>query len=285
MYYKNFHQGVQKCTIFAVFAPIVKGAFFMQEKSTFVKLHRSITKWRWYKNQNTKALFIHLMIIANIKDQPFENITVKRGQVITSLASLSSQTGLTMNQVRTALQHLISTKEITSKTTTKYTIITIKNYDEYQKVTKEITNEPQTDNKQITNKPQQYKKEKNIKNVKNERECKTTPKNTFGEFNNVYLTETEVANLKQRYPKDYVNKIEKLSAYLESTGKEYNSHYAVLLQWLAEDLAKAQQSGGGKSYGNKAVNTLQQERSYDLEALENMDYYDEYLNNLVKSIG
>ena len=257
----------------------------MQEKSTFVKLHRSITKWRWYKNQNTKALFIHLMIIANIKDQPFENITVKRGQVITSLASLSSQTGLTMNQVRTALQHLISTKEITSKTTTKYTIITIKNYDEYQKVTKEITNEPQTDNKQITNKPQQYKKDKNIKNVKNERECKTTPKNTFGEFNNVYLTETEVANLKQRYPKDYVNKIEKLSAYLESTGKEYNSHYAVLLQWLAEDLAKAQQSGGGKSYGNKAVNTLQQERSYDLEALENMDYYDEYLNNLVKNIG
>jgi hypothetical protein len=225
------------------------------------------------------------MIIANIKDQPFENITVKRGQVITSLASLSSQTGLTMNQVRTALQHLISTKEITSKTTTKYTIITIKNYDEYQKVTKEITNEPQTDNKQITNKPQQYKKDKNIKNVKNERECKTAPKNTFGEFNNVYLTETEVANLKQRYPNDYVNKIEKLSAYIESTGKEYNSHYAVLLQWLAEDLAKAQQSGGGKSYGNKAVNTLQQERSYDLEALENMDYYDEYLNNLVKSIG
>ena len=285
MYYKNFHQVVQKCTIFAVFAPIVKGAFFMQEKSTFVKLHRSITKWRWYKNQNTKALFIHLMIIANIKDQPFENITVKRGQVITSLASLSSQTGLTMNQVRTALQHLISTKEITSKTTSKYTIITIKNYDEYQKVTKEITNEPQTDNKQITNKPQQYKKDKNIKNVKNERECKTAPKNTFGEFNNVYLTETEVANLKQRYPKDYVNKIEKLSAYLESTGKEYNSHYAVLLQWLAEDLAKAQQSGRGKSYGNKAVNTLQQERSYDLEALENMDYYDEYLNNLVKNIG
>ena len=285
MYYKNFHQVVQKCTIFAVFAPIVKGAFFMQEKSTFVKLHRSITKWRWYKNQNTKALFIHLMIIANIKDQPFENITVKRGQVITSLASLSSQTGLTMNQVRTALQHLISTKEITSKTTSKYTIITIKNYDEYQKVTKEITNEPQTDNKQITNKPQQYKKDKNIKNVKNERECKTTPKNTFGEFNNVYLTETEVANLKQRYPKDYVNKIEKLSAYLESTGKEYNSHYAVLLQWLAEDLAKAQQSGRGKSYGNKAVNTLQQERSYDLAALENMDYYDEYLNNLVKNIG
>ena len=285
MYYKNFHQVVQKCTIFAVFAPIVKGAFFMQEKSTFVKLHRSITKWRWYKNQNTKALFIHLMIIANIKDQPFENITVKRGQVITSLASLSSQTGLTMNQVRTALQHLISTKEITSKTTTKYTIITIKNYDEYQKVTKEITNEPQTDNKQITNKPQHYNKEKNINNIKNERECKTTPKNTFGEFNNVYLTETEVANLKQRYPKDYVNKIEKLSAYIESTGKEYNSHYAVLLQWLAEDLAKAQQSGRGKSYGNKAVNTLQQERSYDLEALENMDYYDEYLNNLVKNIG
>ena len=260
-------------------------SFFMQEKSTFVKLHRSITKWRWYQDANTFRVFVHLIIHANIKDYDFENLTIHRGQVVTSLAHLAKDLKLSIKSIRTALNHLKSTQEVAIETTSKFSIITIKNYNQYQMVAHTSAIKGQTTGTQRANEGQQYKKEKNIKNVKNERECKTTPKNTFGEFNNVYLTETEVENLKQRYPKDYVNKIEKLSAYLESTGKEYNRHYAVLLQWLAEDLAKAQQSGRGKSYGNKAVNTLQQERSYDLEALENMDYYDEYLNNLVKSIG
>ncbi len=300
----NFLKVVQKCTTFDVFAPIVERSFFMQEISTFVKLHRSMTKWRWYQDANTFRVFVHLIIKANVYDKDFQTITVHRGQLVTSYAHLAEELGFIKNKkvliqpIRTALNHLKSTGEVTVEKFPKGLIITVNNYDEYQKVTRNSTSNQHSTNMELTFNQQQYKKDKNIKNVKKEREDTPTQteKQIFGEFKNVFLTETEVANLKQKYPNDYVNKIEKLSAYIASTGKEYNSHYAVLLQWLAEDLAKAQQ-GGGKSDGNQSgyvqgyqrsyvpnQSRLQQERSYNLEALENEDY-ESYLDNLIAGIG
>ena len=256
----------------------------MQEKSTFVKLHRKITKWRWYQDANTFRVFVHLIIKANVYDNDFENITVHRGQVVTSIAQLAKDLKISVKSVRTALEHLKSTGEVAIKTTSKYSIITVINYDDYQKVANTSANEGQAKGTQGANEGQQYKKEKNIKNVKKEREDSLPQKQTFGEFENVYLTEAELSNLNKRYPNDYLHKIEHLSAYLASSGKAYNNHYAVLLQWLAEDLAKAQ-NGGGKSDGNQrgyvqgyrksyapSSSRLMQEPSYDIEELEN-DFY------------
>ncbi len=42
------------------------------------------------------------------------------------------KTGLTERQVRTALNHLISTNEVTCKTTPKYTVLIVNKYDQYQ---------------------------------------------------------------------------------------------------------------------------------------------------------
>ncbi len=253
----------------------------MHEKSTFVKLHRKITKWRWYQDANTIRVFVHLLINANYTDNDFENITVHRGQVVTSRKHLSRDLKISEQSVRTALNHLKSTNEITIEATSKYTIITINNYNEYQKIPDTLTNNQPTTNQPSTSNQPQYKKEKNIKNVKKEREDPPTQKQTFGEFENVYLTEAELSNLNKRYPNDYLDKIEHLSAYLASSGKAYNNHYAVLLQWLAEDLAKAQ-NGGGKSDGNQrgyvqgyqksyapSRSRLMQEASYDIDELEN----------------
>ena len=49
-----------------------------------------------------------------------------------SLASLSSDTGLSVREVRTALSHLQKTGEITVKTTKFYTLIKVVNYSFYQ---------------------------------------------------------------------------------------------------------------------------------------------------------
>lgn len=252
----------------------------MNEKSTFIKLNRKILKWRWYKNTNTKCLFIHLILIANIKDKNFENIKVKRGQLVTSIKSLSQQTDLTPQQIRTALNHLKSTNEITIETTSKYSIITINNYDEYQRTTRQLTIEQQTTNKQSTNDQQQYKNGKEYKRmIKNEREgasptapTPSTPYQLFGEFKNVKLTDWELNSLKEKYPNLYQQKIERLSSYIAISGKEYKSHYAVLLQWLAEDLAKGEQRGGktkGNEESKKGKGYLEQKPSYDIESLEN----------------
>lgn len=106
----------------------------MAEKSTFVKIDRNMVSWRWFQTPNTAHLFLYLVIRANIKPAAFRTITVQRGQLVTSLPHLARDTGLTIQQVRTALKHLISTGEITDRTSHGYRLITLLNYDKYQTV-------------------------------------------------------------------------------------------------------------------------------------------------------
>ena len=61
----------------------------MPKKSTFIKLNRKILKWRWYQDANTFRVFVHLILLANVTDRDFENITIQRGQLVTSQSHLS----------------------------------------------------------------------------------------------------------------------------------------------------------------------------------------------------
>ena len=135
----------------------------------FVKINRNILEWGWYKNQNTARVFIHLLLCANYIDCEFEGKTIKRGQLVTGRKKLSVDLNMTEREVRTALTHLKTTNEITIETTSKYSIITIKNYDKYQSVPNESTSERPTSDQQTTNDRPQYKKEKNNKKYKKAR--------------------------------------------------------------------------------------------------------------------
>ncbi len=69
-------------------------------------------------------------------------------------------------------------------------------------------------------------------------ECDKTaapsPPTPGGEFQNVILTEDEYERLKERFS-NCDRTIERLSQYMAATGKQYNSHYAVIKQWATED--------------------------------------------------
>ena len=141
--------------------------------SGFVKIHRKIVDWEWYTDINVKVLFLHCLLMANHKDNNWRGITIERGSFVTSYGKLADETGLSIQKVRTALKKLKSTGEITIKTTNKYTVISIKNYDLYQQKDAEQQAEQQTNNKQITNKQQTNNKQittnKNDKNDKNDK--------------------------------------------------------------------------------------------------------------------
>lgn len=122
----------------------------MNEDKSFIVINRKILKWHWYDDVNVTRLFIHLLLIANWEDKKWHGILVKRGQVITGRKTLSKETGLSEQQVRTSLDKLISTKEITKSTTNKYTIITVNNYTKYQNYNQQITNKQPANNQQIT---------------------------------------------------------------------------------------------------------------------------------------
>lgn len=202
----------------------------------YTKFYRSIVNWRWYKNPNTFRLFFHLIITANFEQGCFEGRTVNRGQRIVSIQKLSEELRISNQSIRTAIQHLKSTGEITIETTSKYSIITVKNYDSYQSLTNPSTINQQTTNKQLTNDQQQYKKNKKKKNNNEEQERGAL--SARGQFQNVFLSDREVKELSRLYPYSFEKKIERLSRYIEGNGKNYGNHFAVLLSWLEQDEEK-----------------------------------------------
>ena len=122
----------------------------------WLKLYRKFEKWEWYTDSNTKCLFIHLLLKANYEDTKWQGIEIKRGQFITSLNNLSIQTNISIRSLRTSLERLKSTSEVAYKTTSKYTIITVLNYNRYQdRINENDTVNDKHFDKQTTNKRQQ----------------------------------------------------------------------------------------------------------------------------------
>ena len=132
--------------------------------SGWIKLHRQILEWEWYSDNNCFRLFTHLVLKANYKQKRFKGIELKIGSIVTSRDILARETGLSSQQIRTALNKLISTNEVTSVTSSQGTIIQIVNYEKYQVETNETTNEQPTDNQQVTTN-KKVKKEKNNKEI------------------------------------------------------------------------------------------------------------------------
>ena len=136
----------------------------------WIKLHRQLVEWEWYKDEKVKSVFIHLLIKANHQDNRWQGIVVKKGQVITGRKVLAEELGLSERSIRTSLNKLKSTNEIAIKTTNKFSLITIVNYDFYQGENNKTTNK--TANKVTNDRPsndQQTTTNKNDKNDKNEK--------------------------------------------------------------------------------------------------------------------
>jgi hypothetical protein len=122
----------------------------MNNQQGWIKLHRQILEWEWYSDNNCFRLFLHLLLKANHKEKRFKGIELKVGSIVTSRDLLARETGLSSQQIRTALTKLISTNEITSVTSSQGTIIQIVSYEKYQVSTNEITNGQPTSNQQST---------------------------------------------------------------------------------------------------------------------------------------
>jgi DNA-binding transcriptional regulator YhcF (GntR family) len=69
---------------------------------------------------------------ANHTDKQWRELTIERGSFVTSLQHLANENKLTVDQVRRVLNCLEKTGEITIKTTNKFTIISVSNYNTYQ---------------------------------------------------------------------------------------------------------------------------------------------------------
>lgn len=117
----------------------------------FIKISRNILEWEWYSDPCTKSVFIHCILKANWRDKTWKGVKIKRGQFVTSLATLAEETGLSVKNVRTALDHLKATNELAIETSPKGRVITVKNYAKYQDVANKTASNRQTDGKATAN--------------------------------------------------------------------------------------------------------------------------------------
>ena len=134
-------------------------------------MYRSFLDWEWYPDTNCVRLALHFILKANYQPKKWQGTVIDRGQLVTSRGQLAEETGLSQMQVRTTLDKLQKAGFLTKCTTSKYTIVTICNYDYYQQKqdgcddgeqptdNQQITSEQPTDNQQITT-TKEYKKER-----------------------------------------------------------------------------------------------------------------------------
>ncbi len=202
----------------------------MNEK--WIKLFPKMLNWEWYKDVNTKILFIHCLLKANWVERKFEGITIPRGSFITSLDSLSKELNLSTQEVKTALKHLISTNEITSISTNKYRLITITNYESYQSINNQLTSNQQSSDEQPESNKQAFYC--HLKMTAKEERCIDCMKKNMCPY--------DVSNVfKLKHPnltfEEYIRKAVELKKTLTIDAEKQNDNFKELedFNWLEEE--------------------------------------------------
>lgn len=98
----------------------------------WVKLHRKLLEWEWYQDAHMVHLLVHLLLTASHEDRRYKGLTIKRGQVVTSIKELAEALGASETSTRRRMKRLKSGGFLTIKVAHRITTITICNYDSYQ---------------------------------------------------------------------------------------------------------------------------------------------------------
>lgn len=61
----------------------------------------------------------------------------------------------------------------------------------------------------------------------------------YGAYKNVLLSDEDYTKLQAEFPRDWSDRIERLSEYIASTGKSYKNHLATIRSWARKDKPKS----------------------------------------------
>ncbi len=228
----------------------------------YIKLSHKVLEWEWYDNVNVKVLFIHCLLKANYKPGSWHGIHYEAGQFITSLQTLSKETGQTIRQVRDNLDKLKMTGELTSTILPKGRLITVNNWATYQTNDKVCDNEmTSSTTSKPTSKPATDKEYKNIRNKE--------IKHIYGDYNHVRLTDKEKETLETEFGKEETEEaITFLDEYIERKGYKAKSHYLCIRKWVFNAVKEDKQR---RPQQKKGFNNFEG-RSLDFEALDKLAF-------------
>ncbi len=147
--------------------------------SGWISIHRKLLSWEWYTDSHMVHLALHLLLKANHTPKSWKGIVLARGQLITSRRQISIETGVSEQTLRSCLSRLAASNFLKTKSTNKFTLITITKYDDYQALPQPCqpaeqptTNQQSTSNQPATNQQlttnNNNNKENNENNFNNE---------------------------------------------------------------------------------------------------------------------
>ncbi|MFI3604989.1 phage replisome organizer N-terminal domain-containing protein [Vagococcus fluvialis] len=105
---------------------------------------------------------------------------------------------------------------------------------EKQKLLTDVTGQSRDSHATDIDKELDKDKEKDI-----DKKNKKPQKHKYGEYKNVLLSDEELEKLKNEFPKDWEQRIEKLSEYIAMSGRKYKDFLAVIRNWAKKDKKKA----------------------------------------------
>jgi len=135
----------------------------------YVKLWRKTVDSEMFQNHKLWAVWTWLLLNATHKEMEvyagLEKVKLYPGQIITGRKLLSRKLLMSERNIRTCLYSLQTTGNLTIKSTNKYSIITIINWDIYQNEDEKSTSNP-TSNRPASDQQVTTKQEhKNIRNI------------------------------------------------------------------------------------------------------------------------
>lgn len=225
-------------------------------KQGWIRVYREILDnpiWRDSTPEQCKIL-ITLLSMASWKESDWDWLGKKKklqpGQFVTSIKRIVNFAGRGVSEknVRTALIRFQAFGFLTCVSTNKGRLITIVNWGKYQDIDCETgkQNGKQTaGNWQATGKQLAVNWQANNKEGKKVRreEGNNTSKeygeksvhHKYGEYENVLLTDEQFEKLKQEFPTDWKERVERLSFYIQSKGAKYKDHLATIRSWARKD--------------------------------------------------
>lgn len=144
----------------------------------WIKLHRCFLDWEWFNKPEMAKIFLYFLLKANCSCKQWEGISINIGQLVITREKVCSDLDISPQVFRTCIKRLISTNEITVKSTNKYTLITVCKYTDYQE-SKRINNQcnNQESNQQATNEQPTPNQQSTIN--KNKENIFTTPASAY----------------------------------------------------------------------------------------------------------
>ena len=203
----------------------------------WIKIHRQIMENPLLMKGDYLSTWVYILMSVNHAETnellAGKVVKIKPGQGIFSTPKMSSVLDIHVSKLRRILKTFENEQQIEQRTTNQGTVITVLNWDKYQQ--REQPNEQRVNNDCTTS-------EQRVNNLPIIKECKEWKngkngekgKRAHGTYQNVYLSDEELQKLQSEFP-DWERRVNRLSEYMQSTGKRYKDHLATIRAWARKD--------------------------------------------------